>query len=314
MKIVVTGALGHIGSKLIRELPRKFKGCEIVMIDNFLTQRYCSLFSLPKEGKYKFIEADVTKIDLLPIFSGADAVIHLAQIADLGHVYIGQKGIEKINYQSCVKVAQACAKAGVGMFFPSTTSVYGTNKNWIYDDAVDADLRPQSPYAENKLKSERFLGEFSKKSGLRYVIFRWGTIFGVSPGMRFNTAVNKFCLQAVLAQPLSVWRTAYYQFRPYLDLDDAIKSIFFLIKQDMFDGQIYNVLTVNSRVRDVIKIIRKYEPKVKIKLVDHPVMSKYSYKISASKIEKKGLKLNGDLERGIKETMNLLKSAANLPN
>ena len=53
MKIIVTGALGHIGSKLIRDLPLYFKNSEIVMIDNFTTQRYTSLFNLPNY-KYKF--------------------------------------------------------------------------------------------------------------------------------------------------------------------------------------------------------------------------------------------------------------------
>ena len=40
MKIIVTGALGHIGSKLIRDLPNFFHDCEIVLIDNLKTQRY----------------------------------------------------------------------------------------------------------------------------------------------------------------------------------------------------------------------------------------------------------------------------------
>ena len=50
MKILVTGALGHIGSRLIRNLPEHFPGCEIVMVDNMITQRYSSIFNLPVEG------------------------------------------------------------------------------------------------------------------------------------------------------------------------------------------------------------------------------------------------------------------------
>ena len=42
MKIIVTGALGHIGSKLIRDLPSYFKNSEIILIDNVTTQRYTS--------------------------------------------------------------------------------------------------------------------------------------------------------------------------------------------------------------------------------------------------------------------------------
>ena len=36
-KIVVTGALGHIGSRLIRALPERFPGVEIIMLDNMAT-------------------------------------------------------------------------------------------------------------------------------------------------------------------------------------------------------------------------------------------------------------------------------------
>jgi hypothetical protein len=49
MKVVITGALGHIGSYLIRDLPFRFPGVDIVMIDNMMTQRYPSLFDLPRE-------------------------------------------------------------------------------------------------------------------------------------------------------------------------------------------------------------------------------------------------------------------------
>ena len=39
MKIVVTGAIGHIGSYVVRDLGIQFPNAEIVMIDNMMTQR-----------------------------------------------------------------------------------------------------------------------------------------------------------------------------------------------------------------------------------------------------------------------------------
>ena len=65
MKIAVTGSLGHIGSYIIRDLGIQFPGAEIIMIDNLMTQRWPSLFNLPKVGNYKFIDKDVTKTDTL---------------------------------------------------------------------------------------------------------------------------------------------------------------------------------------------------------------------------------------------------------
>ena len=70
MKIVVTGAIGHIGSYIVRDLGNKFPQSSIIMIDNMMTQRFPSLFNLPVGVKYKFIEGDVNSLNLI-LFSKA---------------------------------------------------------------------------------------------------------------------------------------------------------------------------------------------------------------------------------------------------
>ena len=82
MKLVVTGALGHIGSRVIRELPLLFPRSSIIMIDDLSTQRYCSLFNLPPQASYTFIQDDLLKLDLKSLFSDIDVVIHLAAITN----------------------------------------------------------------------------------------------------------------------------------------------------------------------------------------------------------------------------------------
>jgi len=124
MKIIVTGALGHIGSRLIRELPKSFPGCSVVMIDNFLTQRYCSLFSLPMFGEYQFIEADILKTDLAKIFKGSDCVIHLAAITDAANSFQNPEAVEATNFHGTELVAEACLQENVPLIFLSTTSIY----------------------------------------------------------------------------------------------------------------------------------------------------------------------------------------------
>ncbi|HSK62650.1 MAG TPA: NAD-dependent epimerase/dehydratase family protein, partial [Pyrinomonadaceae bacterium] len=71
MKLAITGALGHIGSRLIHELTPA-DATEVVLIDNLSTQRHCSLFNLPEGINWIFIEADVTKADLEDLFAGSD--------------------------------------------------------------------------------------------------------------------------------------------------------------------------------------------------------------------------------------------------
>jgi UDP-glucose 4-epimerase len=127
--------------------------------------------------------------------------------------------------------------------------------------------------------------------------------------MRFHTAVNKFCWQAVMGQPLTVWRTAYDQKRPYLDLTDAARAIAFIIENDLFDGRIYNVLTLNATVRDIVETIRGFVPDVALTTVDSPIMNQLSYEVSCERFTSRGFKFEGDLKRGIGETIALLRSA-----
>jgi UDP-glucose 4-epimerase len=309
MKIVVTGALGHIGSCLIRYLPVQFPEAEIVMIDNMMTQRYPSLFNLPALGRYSFIEADITKIDLQPILKNAQILIHLAAITDATGSFDKAELLEANNYQGTVKVAEACAKTGTRLIALSSTSVYTTQKEAVSEDCTPEDLKPESPYAITKLKEEQIIKKLCVDSGLKAISCRFGTIFGASPGMRFHTAVNKFCWQAAMGLPITVWRTAYDQKRPYLDLFDAVRAISFIIRKDIFDGRIYNILTHNATVRQVVEIVREFIPHLQVDFVDSKIMNQLSYEVSRERFIAEGFTFTGDLRRGVGESIKLLRQS-----
>ncbi|MDR3574515.1 MAG: SDR family oxidoreductase [Anaerolineaceae bacterium] len=301
MKTVITGALGHIGSRLIREWPQAFPDGEIVLLDNLSTQRYSSLFNLPKEGHYKFIEADILTCDLANLIKGADVLIHLAAITDAASSFSNPEQVEQVNFQGSRRVAQACAEAGCAMIFPSTTSVYGSQEDLVDEDCLA--LKPQSPYAESKLKAEEMLCWLGQESQLRFLICRFGTICGVSVGMRFHTAVNKFCWQAVMGQPLTVWSTALHQKRPYLSLQDAVQAVEFIVKNGIFENRVYNVLTANLTPQQIITFIRDHIPQVQVKLTDSKIMNQLSYEVSRSRFEKTGFHFMGSVENDIAETV-----------
>ncbi len=309
MKIIVTGAIGHIGSYIIRDLGIQFPGSEIVMIDNMMTQRYTSLFNLPPMGRYRFIEGDVTQLDLNTVFAGASVVIHLAAITDAAGSFDKAEEVEKNNYQSTVKVANACVKTGARLISLSTTSVYGTQNEVVDENCSKDELLPQSPYAETKLKEEELVSQLSKSDGLKVISCRFGTIFGASSGMRFHTAVNKFCWQAAMGQSITVWSTAYDQKRPYLDLFDASRAISFIIDNDLFDGGTYNILTHNSTVRNVVDSIKEFVPTLKVEFVDNKIMNQLSYEVLCDRFKSKGFVFAGDLRRGIGETISLLRQS-----
>jgi len=311
MKIVVTGALGHIGSHLIRRLPDFFPGCEVVMIDNLATQRYPSLFNLPGTGRYRFIEGDVTEIDLVPIFEGASAVVQLAAITDATASFERADEVERVNYTATEKVADACIATNVPMIMASSTSVYGTQEEQVDENCSPEELKPQSPYAETKLKEEALTRKKVGEDGLRAVIFRYGTIFGTSLGMRFHTAVNKFCWQAVMGTPLTVWETAYDQKRPYLDLDDCVRAIAFSVSNNLFDGRVYNVVTANATVREVVEHIRSHISDIEVNFVEHRIMNQLSYEVLNTRMTDAGFRIERDFNQGISDTIELLRRANN---
>ena len=305
----MTGAIGHIGSYIIRDLGISFPGSNVVMVDNMMTQRFPSLFNLPSNSNYSFIEGDVSQIDLKPVFFGADVVIHLAAITDAAGSINKAEELEANNFQSTHRVAEACIEADASLIAISSTSVYGTQKDQVDENCSDSELQPQSPYATTKLKEEELIANLSKDKGLKAIHCRFGTIFGASQGMRFHTAVNKFCWQAVMNQPISVWSTAYDQKRPYLDLLDASRAIAFIIKNNIFDGQIYNVLTSNATVRQVVDTIKEFVPNLEIEFVDNQIMNQLSYEVLCQRFKSKGFVFSGNIRRGIKETIDLLKYA-----
>lgn len=294
-KILITGALGHIGSYLIRNLDSG-SAKEIILFDNLESQRYPSLFDLPRKFKYRFIQEDVLTADLDKYFRGIDTVIHLAAVTDAeGSKKIPEK-VEQVNFEAVKRVADACLKNGTKLIFPSTTSVYGSQDSRVDENCKE--LKPQSPYAEAKLKAEQYLQSLKDK-GLKFVICRFGTIFGHSVGMRFHTAVNRFTWQAVNNQPLTVWKTAWEQKRPYLEIGDCARAVNLIIKNNLFDGEIYNVLTENMTVKDVVGAIRKFVPLLNVNYVDSAIMNQLSYEVDDSKIRKVGFKPQGDLRKGL---------------
>ena len=310
MKFVITGALGHIGSRLVRELPLLLPDIDIVMIDDLSTQRYCSLFNLPTQTTYSFIQGDLLKLDLKSIFAGTDVVIHLAAITNATKSFGNQEQVEYVNYTTSLRVAETCVATNAKMFLISSTSVYGTQKSQVDENCSPDELNPQSPYAATKLKEEVMVKQKCLKEGLQGIILRLGTIFGTSPGMRFHTAVNKFCWQAVMGTPLTVWETAYNQKRPYLDLVDTIRAIAFFVTSNQFNGKVYNVVTLNATVKEVVNSIQEFIPNLKIKFVTNKIMNQLSYEVLPAHLNEENFIFKGNLKQGLKDTISLLKQVS----
>jgi len=304
MNILITGALGHIGSGLIKRISKIKNLKKVYLVDNASSNNLNVLFNLKyKKIKLKFIKGDLLNDSILSsIREKIDVVIHLASITNAEGSFKIKKFMYKNNFGIFKKICKFCEKKKSKLIHLSSTSIYGTQSKLVDEDCKF--LKPQSPYAEIKYLEEKYL----KKQKINFVTLRLGTITGVSKGMRFHTAVNKFCLNTVLGESLPIWNNAMHQYRPYLSLNDALNAFFFVINSNTFNNETYNILTKNYTVAEILKIIKKFKYIPKIKKVHSPILNQNSYKVKREKINKLGLRFSKGIDKDIKNTLDIIKS------
>jgi UDP-glucose 4-epimerase len=308
MKLIITGSCGHIGSYLAEKIHLIPKIKEVILIDNLSSNRYVSLFNLKKKNNYKFFQVDLSEKKSLDKFKGVSYLIHCASMTNAEKSFSVEKEMFRNNLDCMKNVIDYCVKNKVKLIHLSSTSVYGKQTKVVDEKCEKKYLKPQSPYAKIKLLEENML---KKNDKIEYNTFRLGTIAGYSKGMRFHTAVNKFCLNAAFKEKIAVYKTAMNQYRPYLSIRDSFKLFKFCIEKNFFKNDIFNALSGNFTVKQIISKIKKRKRNVAVKLVKSKIMNQLSYHVDDAKIRKYGLKLNCELQKDIDDTLKLFKYLKN---
>ena len=303
MKIIITGACGHIGSYVAENVHKIKKIKNTILIDNLESNRYCSIFNLKKKSNFKFHIKDLNNIKALNEFKKVDYLIHCASMTNAEKSFTNEKKMYKNNINCLKTTIKYCKQNNVKLIHLSSTSVYGKQAEIVDENCEKKYLKPQSPYAKIKLIEENMLKKESKN--LKYVTFRLGTIAGVSKGIRFHTAVNKFCFNAALSQKIEVYKTALHQYRPYLSVRDAFKVFKFCIDKNFFKNDIFNAVSGNFTVNQILSKIKKRKKFIKVKFVNSRIMNQLSYHVDDKKIRSYGLKLNANLQKDIDNTLKL---------
>ena len=306
MKILITGACGHIGSYLSENIHKIKNVSKTILVDNLKSNRFDSLFNSKKKNKLNFFNIDLNDIKSLNQFNDIDLIIHCASMTNAEKSFGKEKEMYNNNINCMKTVIKYCIENNTKLIHLSSTSVYGKQVELVDETCEKKFLKPQSPYAKIKIIEENLLKK--NKNKLNYNTYRFGTISGVSKGIRFHTAVNKFCLNVSLDNKIHVYKTALHQFRPYLSVVDAFGAFKFTIEKNFFKNDIFNVLTDNYTVNQILGKIRKFKKNISIDYVNAPIMNQLSYHVDDSKIKNQGFKITGSIEKDIKNTLKLLQN------
>lgn len=312
--ILITGGAGYIGSILTSELLRQ--NYQVTILDSLLFGGE-SILPFMSHPNFHFIKADVTESravrdSIKKEWDKPFAVIHLAGIVGFPACQaVGKQVSWKYNVEATKTVYAQSADLGAERFvFASTYSNYGFSEDGK-PVTEESSLNPQSLYAETKIAGEEFLLS-QKDSSCAPLLFRFATLYGVSPRTRFDLIVNQFVLEAFTKRQLIIYQRGYS--RSFVHIRDIVRGIILGLEapKEKIQGQVFNLGTDNGNYskNEIVNFILKRMPETIVEYKDLTFGGDMrDITVSFEKIKRVlGFETTLDIDDGVREVLFALKS------
>lgn len=225
-RILITGHKGYIGSVLAPIFVSA--GHDVTGLDSELFGE-CTL--VPDPIAVPSIRKDIRDIEPRDL-EGFDAIVHLAALSNDPMGNLNDDWTEDINYRASARLAELARSARVRRFlFSSSCIMYGMSE--LAEVNEDCPLDPQTEYARSKVKAERAIAQMASSS-FSPVFLRNGTIYGVSPRMRFDTVFNDFMAAAVCTGKIRVLSDGK-PWRPVIHVEDVARAFLAVLEAPLED-------------------------------------------------------------------------------
>ncbi|HZT08621.1 MAG TPA: NAD-dependent epimerase/dehydratase family protein, partial [Chloroflexota bacterium] len=169
MRVVVVGATGNVGTSLLESLRSETEVEEIVAL-----ARRVPTSQFPRTT---FVSADIAHTDLVPLFRGADAVVHLAWLIQPGR---DESITGAVNVDGSRRLFKAVVDAGVPLLvYASSVGAYSPGpKDRFVNESWPTEGIASSFYSRHKATLERDLDLLEReRPELRVIRMRPGLIF-----------------------------------------------------------------------------------------------------------------------------------------
>lgn len=256
MRVVVTGGAGYLGNHLVPKLVEH--GHEVRVFDRLCFGEAAARRFQDLPG-CELIRGDIRNLNAVPtLLDNADAIIYLAGLSNDPSCDLDPEMALEVNLHATERLIDLAIKKGVRRFvFASSCSVYGKGVFEILDE--QSPTNPVSVYAQSKLSCEQVLLDRASKN-FEPVIARPATLFGWSPRMRFDLAINLMVASAMRRKCITVFGSGK-QWRPFIHVRDAARALTLMLEApaETVAGEIFNVGsdTINYQIIDLARLIQR---------------------------------------------------------
>ena len=303
-RVLVTGAGGYIGAVLTPMLLDA--GYAVRALDRFFFGRDL----LAAHDRLEVVVEDCRK--LAPAhFEGVDAVIDLAAISNDPSGELFQEATFQINRDARVRAARMAREAGARRYvLPSSCSIYGFQEDGVVADE-GSPANPLTTYARANEMAERGALPLADES-FCVVVLRQATVYGLSPRMRFDLAVNGMTFGAWKTGRLPLMRDGS-QWRPMVHVRDAARAQMFMLEADpaRVNGRVFNVGSAGDvhRIGPLGELVAACVPRdVEIEWYGDP--DRRSYRVAFDRIETLGWRAEKTAADGVAEICAALEAGA----
>lgn len=251
MNVLVTGAAGFIGSRLVARLLAA--GDSVVAVDDLSLGR---LDNLPTHAALRFVEMDMCRTEFAALVAevAPSRVYHLAANSDISRGTAEPRTDLERTFLTTFSVLDAmrAAKTPRELVFASTSAIYGEAKGALRED--HGPLAPISLYGAAKLASEAYLSAYCHLHGIKAWVFRFPNVVG--PNLTHGAIFDFVQRLARDRTHLDVLGNGT-QNKPYLDVDDLLDAIGLGVAKNDEQVDTYNVAGDGmTTVREIAEMVR----------------------------------------------------------
>ncbi|MWC27629.1 NAD-dependent epimerase/dehydratase family protein [Paenibacillus sp. MMS18-CY102] len=279
-KVLVVGGAGYIGSVLLEQLVEQ--NYEVTIVDTFLYGKT----AIPKACVT--VQSDMKHLDP-NIMRDHEAVINLGGFSNDPTANYNPETNWELNTHCAVALAEMCRSQGIPKYIlASSCSLYDRQNLDSDSDELLSEtsrIQPVGHYSQSKFAAENSINRL-RTAEFTPIILRKGTVFGLSPRMRFDLVVNTMIKDAIVKGKICLHKGGE-MWRPMIEVKDVAHAYIRALQTNIgLEDNIFNISYKNFRISEVglrvINELKRQGCECEIEM-DYSLETTRNYRVNNSK-------------------------------